>query len=326
MLRSTLLCAAALAAAPAAADDAATWLLRISDSARDANYQGVVVYRDGQRMEVMRLVHRQQQGRVQERLTSLTGKPRDILREGDRVAYFVGDEPVQSGEPQSLFPVLSQELLAQAATHYEYRDLGEARVAGRSCRGVLMSPRDEFRYGYEICGDTVTAVPLRVTLIDRMGRTVEQLMFTEVAFPERIADAAFAPPPGARMASAQPAAAVTVPGAETMETWRVAALPPGFRIVRRNLTPSPDGKGMVEHVLLSDGLSAVSVFGTRPTAPGKAFSGLSNMGAMSAYGVRVGAFHITVIGEVPAGTVRMIGDGLAAPGQAAHAATPDLTD
>ena len=314
MRRTQLFCAAVLVSAPAAADDASSWLLKVSDAARQTNYQGVVVYRDGQRMEVLRLVHRQQHGQVQERLTSLTGRPRDILREGDRVQSFAGGEPVQSAAPQSLFPVLSQEVLAQAATHYEYRDLGEARVAGRACRGVLMAPRDEFRYGYEICGDTATAVPLRVTLLDRTGRTVEQLMFTEVAFPERIADAAFAPPSGAAPPAAHDVATpAAAPAAAQPETWRVVTLPPGFRIVRRNWVPSPDGRGLVEHVLLSDGLSAVSVFGARLPAPDKAFSGLSNMGAMSAYGRRIGSIHITVIGEVPASTVRMIGDGLAEP-------------
>ena len=317
-----LFCAVALVLGPAAAaagDDAAAWLLQVSDAARQANYQGVVVYRDGQRMEVMRLVHRQHDGRVQERLTSLTGKPRDILREGDTVACLVGDEPVQSSGPQTLFPVLSRELLTEAATHYEYRDLGHARVAGRACRGVMMSPRDEFRYGYEICGDAETAVPLRVTLVDRLGRTVEQLMFTEVAFPDRIADAAFAPPPGVT-----PVPVATTPGVppgapvlpataavEAPEAWRLVTLPPGFRVVHRERSPSPDGQGMVEHVLLSDGLSAVSVFGVRPKVPEKAFRGLSNMGAMNAYGRSVGAYHITVIGEVPLSTVRLIGDGLA---------------
>lgn len=304
-----LLCAAAslLAAAPVAADDAVAWLLKVSEAGRQANYQGTVVYRDGQRMDVMRLVHRQQDGRVQERLTSLNGRPRDILREGDRVAFIAGDEPVQSS--RSLFPVLSQDQLARAAHHYEFRDLGSARVAGRSCRGVIMSPRDEFRYGYEICGDTETAVPLRVTLLDRRGRTVEQLMFTEIAFPARIADAAFAPPPGAK-----PVAADTAPAAvEAPETWRLVRLPPGFRVVRRDLAPAPDGQGMVEHVLLSDGLSTVSVFGVRPAATERRFRGLSNIGAMNAYGRRVGAFHITVVGEVPPGTVRMIGDGFAEP-------------
>ncbi len=310
--------------APAIADEAADWLLKVSDAARQANYQGVVVYRDGQRMDVMRLVHRQQDGRVQERLTSLTGRLRDILREGDRVAFLAGDEPVQSSGSQTLLPTLSEELLTQAAHHYEYRDLGQARVAGRACRGVLMAPLDEFRYGYEICGDAETAVPLRVTLVDRRGRTVEQLLFTEIAFPSRIADSAFTPPPGATpvAANAEVPAAVTAP-----ETWRLVTLPPGFRIVRRELAPSPDGQGMVEHVLLSDGLSAVSVFGVHPAAPQKAFRGLSNMGAMSAYGRRVGTFHITVVGEVPPGTVRMIGDGFAAGESPDAAAQPaNLTE
>jgi sigma-E factor negative regulatory protein RseB len=318
-----LLCAVALVLGPAiaTADDAAAWLLKISDATRQANYQGVVIYRDGQRMEAMRVVHRQQGGRVQERLTSLTGRSRDILREGDHVAFMAGEEPVQSSGGPTLLPVLSQELLTQAAPHYEFRDLGQARVAGRACRGVLISPRDDFRYGYEICGDAETAVPLRVTLVDRRGSMVEQLMFTEIAFPQRIADAAFAPPPGATPVTGNtPPVAVEVP-----ETWRVVSLPPGFHVVRRELAPSPDGQGMIEHVLLSDGVSAVSVFGVHAVAPDKAFRGLSNMGAMSAYGRRVGSFHITVIGEVPADTVRMIGDGLAAPVAEAAAPPPDLT-
>jgi sigma-E factor negative regulatory protein RseB len=324
MRASVLLCAAAslLGAAPAVADDAVAWLLKVSEAGRQANYQGTVVYRDGQRMDVMRLVHRQQDGRVQERLTSLNGRPRDILREGDRVAFIAGDEPVQSS--QSLFPVLSQDQLAQAAHHYEFRDLGNARVAGRSCRGVIMSPRDEFRYGYEICGDAETAVPLRVTLLDRRGQTVEQLMFTEIAFPARIADGAFAPLPAARPVPV--VAAAPAPAVEAPETWRLVRLPPGFRVVRRDLAPAPDGQGMVEHVLLSDGLSTVSVFGVRPAATERRFRGLSNIGAMSAYGRRVGAFHITVVGEVPPGTVRMIGDGFAEPAAEPDAASQNLTE
>jgi hypothetical protein len=34
---------------------------------------------------------------------------------------------------------------------------------------------------------------------------------------------------------------------------------------------------------------------------------------MSAYSRRVGAYQLTVVGEVPLGTVRMIGEGLAPP-------------
>lgn len=322
MRTARLLCAAALALgpAPALAETASEWLVRVSNASRDANYQGVIVYRDGQRMDVSRLVHRQSGGRVQERLTALTGRTRDILREGDDVFVLAGDERLQSAAPPILFPMLSSDQLAEAETHYESRDLGQARVAGRLCRGVMLAPRDEFRYGYEVCGDTETAVPLRVTLLDRFGRTIEQLMFTEVAFPAQIPDAAFTPPPGVTpkpvAVSAAPAAArPSVPA--PAGAWRLVRLPPGFHVVRHELAPSPDGQGMVEHMLLSDGLSAVSVFGMRSRAPDRAFSGLSNMGAMSAYGRKVGAFHVTVVGEVPAGTVRMIGDAMAPPGEPA---------
>jgi sigma-E factor negative regulatory protein RseB len=315
-----------LGPAPALADAASDWLLKVSDASRQANYQGVVVFRDGQRMDVSRLVHRQRDGRVQERLTALTGRARDILREGDDVFVLAGDERLQASAPPILFPILSRDRLAEAETHYEVRDLGRSRVAGRPCRGVMLAPRDEFRYGYEVCGDVETAVPLRVTLLDGRGRTIEQLLFTEVSFPAQIPDTAFAPPPGVTpkpMAAAAPAPAPAPPGpsAAVAGTWRLVQLPPGFRIVRRDRAPSPDGQGMVEHVLLSDGLSAVSVFAVRPLATGRTFSGLSNMGAMSAYGRRVGAFHVTVIGEVPASTVRMIGDGVAPPPDAPADAT-----
>ena len=309
VLRSWLAAAAAVAALPAAAaDPASEWLVRVSDAARQATYQGVVVYRDARTMEVLRVVHRNKNGLVQERLTSLTGKPRDVVQEGDQVSCAVGERPVEAagGMPSSLFPSMSAQTLSQASQHYQFRDLGEARVAGRSCRGVLMEPRDEFRYGYEVCADSATAVPLRVTLRDARGQTVEQLMFTEVSFPDTIADTAFALPRGDAPAPSAAVASADLPG-----SWQLAQLPPGFRVVGRSQKPG-EGGGIVEHVLLSDGLSAVSVFGARREA-GQVFSGFSHMGAMNAYGRAVGAFHATVVGEVPQSTVRLIGDGLQPP-------------
>lgn len=307
------LCAAATAAQ---ADPAADWLLKVSDAARQSNYQGVVVYRDARTLEVLRLTHRSKNGRVQERLTSLTGQPRDILREGDQVSCVTGQQPpvVAGGIPQSLFPVLSAQSLAEAAQHYELRDLGEARVAGRACRGVALAPRDGFRYGYEFCADRATAVPLRLALLDSQGRVVEQLMFTEVAFPAEIADAAFAAPPG--MPAAAPAEAVA---AAAPPRWRLATLPPGFRVIMHSQRPHADGAGPVEHLLLSDGLSAVSVFGAPARAADARLAGLTQFGAINAYSRTVGAYQVTVVGEVPQGTVRLIGDGFQPAGESARA-------
>ncbi|HUR40198.1 MAG TPA: MucB/RseB C-terminal domain-containing protein [Verrucomicrobiae bacterium] len=294
------------AGATATAADPAAWLLRVSEAARQASYQGVVVYRHANSMEVLRVVHRQHRGATQERLTTLTGKPREILQDGDRLSCAGDSPPLQTGRAGGLFPVLTAAALTRAADHYRFRDLGEARVAGRACRGLALQPRDEYRYGYEICADRETAVPLRVALRDSAGRTIEQLIFTEVAFPSSIADTAFESPPGS-LTQWQG----TPRGSETASahaSWQLVQLPPGFHEVARTQRPAPGGIGIIEHALLSDGLSAVSVF-SAPREAGQQPDGSSSLGGLHAHARTAGARLVTVVGEVPASTVRLIAEG-----------------
>lgn len=302
---------------------AGAWLLKASEAARHTNYQGVMVYRDSDMLETLRVVHRHKNGREQERITSLNGAPRDIYRDDDHVTCIASDEHEHSvsASPQSLFPVMSRATLAQVAAHYDLRDLGQARVAGRESRGVAITPRDGFRYGYEVWADLQTAVPLRVSLLDARGNAIEQLMFTEITFPAIISDKAFALPAAGHGVPAAPvptAAAQPHPSAVSTPApapaWALGQLPPGFRITLRDVRPGPDGAGQVEHVLVTDGLSAVSVFRAQATSPEKMFRGFSHMGAMNAYGRVLGRFHVTVVGEVPQSTVRLIGDSLEEPG------------
>lgn len=316
LLALALLAVAFARPAAAAPADPAAWLLKASVSSRQQSYEGVVVYRGEESMETLRIVHRYKDGREQERLTALSGAPRDVLREGDRVSCMLPHaHPVETAEgPQTLLPVLSPDILRQAAPHYRLRDLGEARVAGRISRGVAIEPRDEYRYGYEVWADRQTAVALKVSLMDRKGRAIEEMLYTEVQFPANIADREFEMPPGKRRAVPITPAAAATPVAQSpaasSTAWVSKQMPPGFAIAMRSLRPSLPGEGAVEHVLLSDGLSAVSVFSTRMTQHDKLFRGFSHMGAMHAYGRMVGDYHVTVVGEVPQATVRMIGDGL----------------
>lgn len=302
---------------PALALGAAEWLLKVSESSRHVSYQGVVVYRDGENLETLRIVHRHKNGREQERFTSLSGAPRDLVREGDQIRCALPHDHLSeiTDRPQNLLPALSRTSLQAVTPHYAFRDLGEARVAGRASRGVAIEPRDEFRYGYEVWADVQTAVPLKVSLLDRKGRVIEQMLYTEVQFPDSIPDRAFALGPGVRSLTPPlawpPAASQAAQSSQTLSNaWTLAGLPPGFKISMRSLNPAVAGEGPVEHVLLSDGLSAVSVFSARVAQHDKLFRGFSHLGAMNAYGRMVGAFHVTVVGEVPQATVRMIGDGL----------------
>jgi sigma-E factor negative regulatory protein RseB len=326
-LKTRLLSGATLAllsAAAVAEDSAADWLLRMSDSARSLNYQGVVVYRDAQMFETLHLLHRNRDGQERERLVSLTGEPREIQREDDKLTCLLPKERKLTAERtgfRGLLPRLTREMVQQFSEYYVLQLVGSARVAGRVCRGIQIVPRDSFRYGYEFWADEGTGIPLKVRLLSGQGRLLEELVFTQIEFPKSIADTEFEPDRAQSKVLPAPlpvpegpgsaAAAATEPEL-TASRWTLGQLPPGFRIALRDQRVLPDQRGMLEHTLLSDGLSTVSIFSTRRPATGRSFRGLSHMGAMSAYGRTIGDFHIAVVGEVPLETVRLIGDGIKA--------------
>lgn len=305
---------AVLSAAAIAEDDGAVeWLVRMGDAARSANYQGVLVYHDDDMFETLRLVHGNHDGQERERMVSLSGEPREILRQNGQVTCLLPrreqlttDNSAQHG----LFPHMTRQTVRKLADYYELRLIGTARVAGRLCRGVRIEPRDAYRYGYEFWADEKTAVPLKVTLTTIDHERVEELVFTQVDFPRKIPDSAFASD-NAR-ADAQPVSAVHADAraAPAPSRWVLQQLPPGFAITMRDVRPLPDQRGNLEHLLVSDGLSAVSVFMASQPPPERTFLGVSHMGAVNAYGRMIGEFHIAVVGEVPAQTVRMIGDAL----------------
>ncbi|SFF55188.1 sigma E regulatory protein, MucB/RseB [Fontimonas thermophila] len=319
MSRAAWVVLLAVAGGSAWAGDPAALLVEMSEAARKANYQGVIVYQTRDRMETLRVVHGVQDGHEFERVQTLTGAPREVLRRDGKVICLLPKDrkmTIDQPTPKGLFPPLSAERVAQLAEVYEFREIGEERIAGRRCTGLAILPKDRYRYGYEIWADTQTRVPLKVNLVGREGTVLEQMMFTEVEFPERIAMSAFdlgdedqriSPP------QADATALAAQPGASAGPTWRFRQLPPGFRVTMRSLRPTADGKGFVEHVLLTDGLSAVSVFSTHRALPMPPFEGQSRMGAVHAFGRMLGSVHITVVGEAPPETVRLIGESLQPP-------------
>ena len=302
-----------------AAPPPAEILLKAADTSRTVNYQGTVIYRAGGNIESMRLIHGFAAGIERERVVALTGEPREIIRIDNKVTCLLPkDRKLDLKRPalKGLLTNVSPESLKELAAWYELRDVGTARVAGRVCRGVALAPRDGFRYGYEIWADEVTGVPLKVALVGPGRRALEEVMFTEVAFPVSLPDEAFVPALDPTRFKAitrdEPSMKELSGGAADISDFplRFENLPPGYRVTMREQRPGNDLRGRVEHVMLSDGLSAVSVFAALGVAPEKAFNGLTQMGAVQAYGRSLGRFHVTVVGETPVATVEAISGGL----------------
>ena len=307
-----------------AAEPAET-LARAAEAARNLTYQGVILYRGEDEFDVLKVQHRFKDGSEREHLVALTGEPRQLLRVDSRlICILPRDQRVSIDRPagmKSLLSQLSGERLHRLAQWYEFRDQGGSRIAGRDCNGVAVLPRDQFRYGYEICADRDTGLPLKVSMMGQRGEVMEQVMFTEVSFPEAIEDSVFEEPKVddakfrtvARDLPALDATPAQGTGSNDQPQVSFDKLPPGYRVVAREQRPLPNGgNGKVEHLLLSDGLSAVSVFSAieQHTAPdaGKPF--LSRLGPMEAYGRSSGSYHITIVGEAPSPAIRLIGDGV----------------
>jgi sigma-E factor negative regulatory protein RseB len=296
----------------ALAADPADTLARAADAARTLTYQGVILYRGEDSFDVLKVQHRFRDGSEREHLVALTGEPRQLLRIDNRlICILPRDERMSIDRPAGMKNFLSQlsrDRLRRLAQWYEFRDQGSSRIAGRDCGGVAVLPRDQFRYGYEICADHDTGMPLKVSMMGQRGEVMEQVMFTEVSFPEAIEDAAFEEPQvdNSRFRTvARDLPALDAVPAQGSDNDRPQVsfekLPPGYRVVAREQRPLPNGAdGRIEHLLLSDGLSAVSVFSAvEQHAPDKSFQGVSRMGPMEAYGRTTGSYHITIVGEVP---------------------------
>ncbi len=322
-MRRLLLCAGvACAASAAAADlDPGALLVKSAEASRTSNYQGVVIYRGDERFEVLRVHHRFQDDSERERMVSLTGEPRQLVRIDNRLICILPKGRAMSVERPSLKGFLAQltpERVESLKEFYEFRSEGEGRIAGRLCDGVTVRPKDQYRYGYEVWTDQETRLPLKVSLTGPKGEVLEQVMFTEVAFPKSIPDDAFETEVDIRKftlitRNLPKLDQLPPPNQHGDPQVSFSKLPPGFKIVSHDDRPLPNGAGNVEHLLLSDGLSAVSVFSTVQSREEKVFSGVSHMGPVQAYGRVVGSFHVTIVGEVPGSAIRMIGDNLRVP-------------
>jgi len=297
---------------------AARLLERMTTALRTLDYQGTLVYLIDNRLETLYLTHRVAQGRVQERLVSLSGPVRTLDRERDRVTCLLPDaQPLSVARHAALSRSATGPIDPVAlAGRYHIEVRGAARVAGRDASVLMIRPRDQLRYGYQFYLDRATGLPLKSDLIDAQGEAIEQLLFTSIdlgSAPSSAVQAAAEPGSEALSADAPQAPPQSPPGPTR---WRFDGRPPGFELAAHDLME--DGPGAaVEHFVFSDQLSSYSLFIEPGAADG--LRGGARIGAVHAAGGLVNGHQVTAVGEVPAVTVAAAVAGL---GWAADAAPP----
>jgi sigma-E factor negative regulatory protein RseB len=296
--------------------DAASWLERMIRSAHQLNYTGTFVYQQGGSLQSMEIIHAVNGKGERERLVSLSGPSREVIRNKDRVTCILPqDSPivVEHAGAQRPFPVKLPSDLEPLREHYDIHLAGEDRIAGLKARKVVIVPRDHYRYGQNFWLAEDNGLLLRAEVLNEKGQIIEQVMFTSLKTMDSIPDEMLQPKNTANTRvlhlkqKPEPEAPV-----DTQARWQVAKLPPGFSQQLERNHYLQDKKYPVEHHVYSDGLASVSVFIERRDEDEDAFVGASNMGGVNAYGRILGDHTVTVVGEVPPVTVKQIAESLQA--------------
>lgn len=298
-------------ASASAADEAYDWLMKINNATRTLDYEGVFVYQHGGQLEAMRIVHKVENGTARERLVSLNGSPREIIRDKREVICYWPDKKRVTVEYRKAdnknFPAILPERLQDLGGYYAL-ELGNAeRITGRPAQLVIVKPIDQFRYGYRLWADKETGVLLKADLLDTRGQLLEQFMFTQISIGKKIPAAALQPSVASEgmtwhREEDDPTTSNDKPG------WKVSRLPKGFRLSAHVTRQAVMRKRPVEHLVYTDGLAAVSVFVEKRGGDAKNFMiGPSRMGAVNAFGARVQDYQVTTVGEAPAETIALIG-------------------
>lgn len=295
-------------AEPLAQDEALQILERIATAAKTLNYNGTFVYQHGERVETSRIVHFVDTDGEHEKLETLDGPRREIIRNNDEVLCYYPDAKVvrsQKRVAQRSFPALLPEQLNAITRYYTVRKGPPARVAGFDSQAVILEPKDGMRYGHMLWAETKSGLLLKARTLNEAGQVVEQFAFTQlnigsgvtreminptyqVSYPEWRLD---------RFAQA------LINEGET--GWTVGEFPPGFQKVMEMRRTKQGGRVVVTHMVYSDGMAAVSVF--IESMSGRAINeGLTRQGAINIYRRTVGDSVVTVLGEAPAATVMQI--------------------
>lgn len=293
------------------AGEVRSWLTRIHEAARGRNFQGTFVVSAAGVVSSTRIVHYCEGNNRVERIEALDGQVRRVLRHNEIVHTLWPSSRVVSIEQRnglSSFPALLQgggEM--RFAEHYRIRLLGDGRVAGHEATVLHVRPRDEHRFGYRLWVEKESALLLRADVLGRGDEVLESAAFSDLSInikPQ--ADALLLPLrklDGWRVL--RPAVSRTQLDAEG---WALRVPLPGFREIGCMKRPiEPAGEAAAAQVLQSvwsDGLTYVSVFIEPYQAERHPRPMQTAIGATHTLMHRQGDWWVTVMGEVPAATLR----------------------
>ena len=304
------LCGLLLAVAAKVNAESLDWLKIVAFAAHQTDYSGVFVYEYDDRVETSHITHVVEADGEHEKLESLDGPKRKIIRHHGQVWCYINHKMVQvdSQQVHIRFPAFLPEQISALSANYRAEQIGVARAAGYNAQVILFEPKDNLRYAHKIWAHTGSGLLLKAAVLGDKNQVIEQYAFTQLQIGGNI-DRSWigATAPGDGL----PVSPEALKGGTPINSgWTVDALPSGCKKTMEIQRSMRGRNAPVTEVVCSDGLSAISVFIEPDDGDEDNVGGLSSRGAINLYHKVVAGQLFTVVGEVPARTVIQVLDSI----------------
>lgn len=285
-------------------------LNKMNHTLERADYEGTFVFMQNDNVETMSIIHGYSSDGVKEKLVSLNGDAREVIRDQDVLTCIWPKDKLVVIETAKSSYGLQFSLpknLNELVLHYKLIEVGKARIAGHDCSMVRFEALDEFRYGHELCVNEKHGMLLESKTFDANNKIIESMMFTSFRMRDIAPDNLFEPSVHLNDYTWKTAGVELNEELQPDRAWKIKNLPPGFTLssVSRRLMSA--SKNPIQHMILTDGLASVSVFIRKNDASQQAYKGAHKKGIINAFARDLNQHQITVVGEVPERTVEMIG-------------------
>jgi sigma-E factor negative regulatory protein RseB len=272
------------------------------------NYQGTVAFLKNGKLEPMKYVHAVKNGVEQERLVSLNSPLREIIRDAGKVSCLFKEtqQTLVDHRPfERSFLVDIPSNLNDISEIYQFGIVGQENVAMLPSYVIAIQPQDNARYPRKIWVEKRYFLPLKVAVYDNSGTLLEQVVFTDITVKDALSLISVK-----SLDTKNPARHIHQLSTQSPDqaAFVVTAKPAGFRDIFFARKPMHNTEQSVDHLLLSDGFTSVSIYMESKSA--EMLSGLQSVGAVNSYSRTINDYQLTVLGEVPAETVKFIAEGL----------------
>lgn len=292
--------------------DPLVWLNMIAKSVKETDFAGTYIHQYGNRVDTARITHVADDTGIHEKLETLDGERREIIRKNDEIACYIPESKtikMDRKKVRRFFPGLITNVPSIVENYIA--KLGTIdRVAGFDCQQIILNPKDNFRFAHRFCAELNSGLLLRASMLTEKAEILEQFVFTQIALGIAIH------PDQVKSSYLDKKGTWQVDKTGLAESklgdtgWYVKALPPGFKKmveVKRTMTGKSDP---VIQQIYSDGLASISVFIEAGTDKQ---TGIIQQGNYTLYvrPLESRPFTVKVLGEVPNVSLQQIANSVA---------------